>query len=194
MDNLIKLLYNYRAMIQFDTMNPISPVTAAERVPTTTTTEYVSPQKAEIIDALKAAGKSESMAAGISSLRDAKRAGIIECETCANRKYQDGSDEQVSFKSAQHISPGAAGARVRGHEQEHVANAYDKAKQSGGKVLQASVAIHTAVCPECGRTYVSGGTTTTKIAYPGDKKSPYAQNNKEAQEDLLSGRNIDAGV
>ena len=26
-----------------------------------------------------------------------------ECETCKNRKYQDGSDEMVSFKSAAHI-------------------------------------------------------------------------------------------
>ena len=38
-----------------------------------------------------------------------------ECETCKNRKYQDGSDENVSFKAAAHISPEASGARVRGH-------------------------------------------------------------------------------
>ena len=32
-----------------------------------------------------------------------------ECQTCKNRKYQDGSDEaNVSFKTAQHISPEAA--------------------------------------------------------------------------------------
>ena len=40
-----------------------------------------------------------------------------ECETCKNRKYQDGSDEMVSFKSAAHISPNAAASRVRSHEQ-----------------------------------------------------------------------------
>ena len=39
-----------------------------------------------------------------------------ECQTCKNRKYQDGSDEMVSFKSAAHISPESAAARVRAHE------------------------------------------------------------------------------
>lgn len=39
-----------------------------------------------------------------------------ECQTCKNRKYQDGSDENVSFKSASHISPASSGARVRAHE------------------------------------------------------------------------------
>ena len=91
-----------------------------------------------------------------------------DCETCKNRKYQDGSDEQVSFKSAAHISPKEAGARVRGHEQEHVVNAYAKAAEKGGKVLHAGVSIHTAVCPECGRTYVAGGETSTVIKYPKD--------------------------
>ena len=28
-----------------------------------------------------------------------------ECQTCKNRKYKDGSDEMVSFKSPQHVSP-----------------------------------------------------------------------------------------
>ena len=146
------------------------------------------PVDSKIADELRAEGKSESLAKNITSERAAKRAGVIECETCASRKYQDGSDEQVSFKSAAHISPNAAAARVRGHEQEHVNNAYDK-----GKVLQASVSIHTAVCPECGRTYVSGGTTHTKIAYP-NEDNPYQKNRKEADAGLLSGMNIDIGV
>ena len=50
-----------------------------------------------------------------------------ECQTCKNRKYQDGSNEMVSFKSAAHISPGQAPTAVRAHEQEHVSNAYKKA-------------------------------------------------------------------
>ena len=45
-----------------------------------------------------------------------KRSSPEDCETCANRKYQDGSDENVSFKTASHISPESAGARVRAHE------------------------------------------------------------------------------
>jgi hypothetical protein len=94
-----------------------------------------------------------------------------ECQTCKNRKYQDGSDENVSFKSAAHISPEAAGASVRGHEGEHVANAYTKAAEKGGKVLAATVTIHTSICPECGKSYVSGGTTSTIISYPKSEDS-----------------------
>ena len=36
-----------------------------------------------------------------------------ECQTCKNRKYADGSNENVSYKSAAHIAPGAAGNAVR---------------------------------------------------------------------------------
>lgn len=120
-----------------------------------------------------------------------KKSSPAECQTCKERKYQDGSNENVSFKAATHISPQAAGAAVRAHEGEHVSNAYSKAAQNNGKVLQASVAIHTAICPECGRSYVSGGTTTTKIKY-GDEKNPYVQNMKNADKGLLSGMNFDA--
>lgn len=91
-----------------------------------------------------------------------------ECQTCKNRKYVDGSDEMVSFKSPTHVSPGAAGGAVRAHEQEHVSNAYAKANEGGGKVLRASVSIYTSICPECGRVYVSGGLTRTAIAYSKD--------------------------
>lgn len=91
-----------------------------------------------------------------------------ECQTCKNRKYKDGSDENVSFKAAAHISPEAAASRVRAHEGEHVANAYSKAEQKGGEVISASVRIEMSVCPECGKSYVSGGTTTTKIRYPAE--------------------------
>ncbi len=111
-----------------------------------------------------------------------------QCKTCAERKYQDGSDEMVSFKSAAHISPNAAPAAVRAHEGEHVSNAYKKAAMDDGKVVNASVAIHTSTCPECGRTYVSGGTTTTMIKYNSD---PYAQNAKNFDKASVIGQNID---
>lgn len=114
-----------------------------------------------------------------------------ECETCANRKYQDGSDEMVSFKSATHISPEAAATAVRAHEGEHVSNAYDKAEKNNGEVLRASVAIHTSICPECGRTYVSGGTTTTSIRYNNDD---YAKNAKEQDATVVPGKDVDALV
>jgi hypothetical protein len=121
-----------------------------------------------------------------------KRVSPAECQTCKERKYKDGSDEcDVSFQTAQHIDPSAAGARVRAHEGEHVSNAYQKAAKNGGKVLQASVAIHTAVCPECGRVYVSGGTTTTKIQYK-NEDNPYTKNMKNRDKGLLSGMNFEA--
>ena len=154
---------------------------------------YTNPGTQKVAEAIKAEGGSEAKALGFTSEKAAKRAGIIECETCASRKYQDGSDEQVSFKSAQHVSPESAASRVRGHEQEHVSNAYDKAKEKGGKVLNASVAIHTAICPECGRSYVSGGTTTTQIKYP-NEDNPYQKNRKNADAGALAGMNFDVGV
>lgn len=117
-------------------------------------------------------------------------AGKTECQTCKERKYQDGSDEMVSFKAAAHISPEAAGTRVRAHEQEHVSNAYKKAAKDDGKVLMASVRIHTSVCPECGRSYVSGGTTATKIQYKQD--NPYDKNTKALQAEAFKGNHVDS--
>lgn len=123
-----------------------------------------------------------------------RKSSPAECETCKERKYQDGSNEgNVSFKSASHISPSAAGSAVRAHEGEHVANAYNKAATNNGKVLQASVSIHTAICPECGRTYVSGGTTKTKIKYY-NEENPYQQNLKSADRARYSGMNIDHAI
>ncbi len=116
-----------------------------------------------------------------------------ECQTCKNRKYQDGSDEMVSFKSAAHISPTAAGTAVRAHEQEHVANAYDKAAKNNGKVLNASVSIKTAICPECGRTYVAGGETRTQIKYY-NEENPYQKELKSADRAKYVGKNLDYAV
>lgn len=113
-----------------------------------------------------------------------------ECQTCKNRKYKDGSDEMVSFKSPSHLSPQAAPAAVRSHEQEHVTNAYSEASQNNGKVLSATVSIHMAVCPECGRSYVSGGTTHTQIKYY-NEENPYQQDLKSADRTRLAGMNLD---
>ena len=100
--------------------------------------------------------------------------GDGECQTCKARKYKDGSDEMVSFKSPSHISPNQAPQAVRAHEQEHVTNAYSEAATNNGKVLSATVSIRTAICPECGRSYVSGGTTRTQIKYY-NEENPYQQ-------------------
>lgn len=116
-----------------------------------------------------------------------------ECQTCKNRKYKDGSDEMVSFKSAQHVSPESAASAVRAHEQEHVSNAYKKAATGNGKVVSASVSIHTAICPECGRSYVSGGTTHTQIKYY-NEDNPYQQDLKSADRTKYVGMNLDLAV
>lgn len=128
---------------------------------------------------------------GESTIKQAgRKSSPAECETCKERKYQDGSDEMVSFKSAAHISPEASAARVRAHEQEHVSNAYKKAAQKDGEVLQASVTLKTAVCPECGRSYVSGGETTTQIKYF-NEENPYQQDKKATDSLLYTGMNVD---
>lgn len=136
----------------------------------------------------------DALGMGKTSLKgDNLKVNGTECQTCKNRKYQDGSDEMVSFKSAAHMSPTEAGSRVRAHEQEHVSNAYDKAFKEGGKVLSASVSLKTAICPECGRSYIAGGTTTTKIRYR-NEDNPYQKNMKAAHKAVLSGMNFDKGV
>ncbi|WP_455719282.1 hypothetical protein [Agathobacter sp.] len=117
-----------------------------------------------------------------------------ECQTCKNRKYVDGSDEMnVSFKSAAHVSPEAASTAVRAHEGQHVSNAYNKASESDGKVISASVRIQTSVCPECGRSYVSGGVTSTQIKYY-NESNPYQQDLKVADGIKARGERVDAGA
>lgn len=113
-----------------------------------------------------------------------------DCKTCKERKYQDGSDEaDVSFKTPGHISPQASASTVMAHEQQHVANAYQKAAEKDGQVVSCNVSLHTAVCPECGTVYVSGGTTRTAISYP-DEQNPYQQNKKAQDAFRKNGTNI----
>jgi len=119
-----------------------------------------------------------------------RRSSPAECETCDTRKYQDKSDELVSFKSAAHISPANSLSKVSAHESEHVANAYKDAEEHNGKVLSASVTLKSAVCPECGRSYISGGETRTQIEYY-NKTNPYQQNLKTADSLKYLGMNVD---
>lgn len=106
---------------------------------------------------------------GVSGVKDKKSPADVmneeKCETCAKRKYQDGSDDPgVSFKFATRVDPKAAQAKVRGHELEHVIRERAKAKMEGRKVVSQSVTYHTGICPECGKFYISGGTTRTVTA------------------------------
>jgi hypothetical protein len=113
-----------------------------------------------------------------------------ECKTCSNRRYQDDSNENVSYKAPTKISPQATGSAVRAHEQEHVANAYKKAAQNNGKVISANVSIKMGICPECGRSYVAGGETTTKIRYS-NEDNPYQKNKKQYDAAGVIGMNFD---
>ncbi|MCI8400183.1 MAG: hypothetical protein HFF90_12440 [Oscillibacter sp.] len=88
-----------------------------------------------------------------------------ECQTCKERKYQDESDDMgVSYQTPTNIAPDQAASAVRGHEMEHVYREQAKAEREDRKVISQSVTIHTAICPECGKAYVSGGTTRTTTA------------------------------
>lgn len=118
------------------------------------------------------------------------RSSPSECQTCKERKYQDGSNESdVSFKAPGHISPQASAGTVRAHEQQHVSNAYEKAAKGNGKVISATVSLRTEICPECGTAYVAGGETRTSIAY--SKENPYQKNRKALEAVSLIGSNID---
>ncbi len=94
------------------------------------------------------------------------------CETCARRKYQDKSDDpSVSFQTPTHLSPAQAEVMVRMHEQEHVRHETMKARREG-KEVETRVSIHYSVCPECGRLYVSGGTTRVVTRESADPTAP----------------------
>ncbi len=115
-----------------------------------------------------------------------------ECQTCKERKYVDGSDEgNVSFKAPGHIAPEASAGVVMSHEKEHVANAKREGNKPGNELISASISLKTAICPECGRSYVAGGTTRTLIKY-GD--SDYDKNKKAADLDAVLGANVDVAV
>lgn len=131
----------------------------------------------------------EHITANSPEIKSLKRAGIIECQTCANRKYQDGSDEMVSFKSATHISPQESATRVMAHEHEHVTNAYSDAEINNGKVINASVTLKSSICPECGRSYIAGGLTSTQIKYNTD--NPYDAGKKNIDAEAIAGNHID---
>lgn len=145
--------------------------------------------KQDMVQAVKA-GETDKVSA--SQLKTLKRSGAVECATCASRKYQDGSNEgNVSFKAPGHIAPSASAGKVMAHEQEHVSNAVQKASKKDAKLMAANVTLKTAICPECGRSYVAGGTTHTMIKYSKDK---FGQNKKSADYQATIGANFDEAV
>nr|WP_325295233.1 hypothetical protein [uncultured Oscillibacter sp.] len=122
-------------------------------------------------------------AQGAESAQEALEEG--ECETCESRKYQDGSDDMgVSFQTPTNIKPEKAASAVRGHEMEHVYREQAKADREGRKVVSQNVTMHTEICPECGKSYVSGGTTRTVTKADTDnaaQQQDLARQNEEEQ-------------
>ncbi len=114
------------------------------------------------------------------ALSEAKSAQEVmeegECQTCKERKYQDGSnDPGVSFKTPTNIAPEQVASAVRGHENEHVVREQAKAQREDRKVVSQSVTIHNDICPECGKVYVSGGTTRTVTKAAGGQQADAQQ-------------------
>ena len=121
-------------------------------------------------------GAAEQSAAGVQGV-----SGEKECQTCKERKYQDGSDDPgVSYQTPTHISPEQAASAVRGHEMEHVVREQASAEREGRRVVSQSVTMHTAICPECGRVYVSGGTTRTTTASDSQPEQPVSEQEADA--------------
>ncbi len=94
--------------------------------------------------------------------KTAKRMGLVECTACKTRTYCCGSnDPGISFSTPTQIDPGQAASAVMSHEQEHLSEHYSQAREKGMKVVSQGITITTAVCPECGKVYVSGGEART---------------------------------
>ncbi|MBR1443303.1 MAG: hypothetical protein IJ583_07205 [Firmicutes bacterium] len=112
-------------------------------------------------------------------IKNLKKSGKVECETCKNRKYQDGSDDSgVSYQTPTNISPEESEAKVMAHEREHVVRNAAAARKEGGTAI-STVTTQKAVCPECGRIYTAGGltkTTTRTDKEKEDDKTHFAKN------------------
>lgn len=129
---------------------------------------------------------------GTSEVNSSKKVEKGECQTCKNRKYVDGSNENdVSFKTPGHIDPNTSAAQVMSHEQQHVSNAIAEGNKSNKQLVSASVTLHTSVCPECGRVYVSGGTTHTTIRTTSEPSNPYDKLQNKMNRNMSAGKNFD---
>lgn len=140
-------------------------------------------------------GVAQATVDGAKDASSSKRVEKGECLTCKNRKYVDGSNEgDVSFKAPSHINPNHAAAAVMGHEQEHVTNAITEGNKENKELVNVSVTLQTSVCPECGRVYVSGGTThsTMRTTRDGSENTnPYAKQQANLNYLMSAGRNFD---
>ena len=150
--------------------------------------QYPEDSAAQAQQALTQTGAAEEEQAQAPGLTQSKSAQEVmeegECQTCKERKYQDGSDDPgVSFKTPTNIAPEQVASAVRGHENEHVVREQAQARQEGRKVVNQSVTLHNDICPECGKVYVSGGTTRT-VTKADEGQQAAEQQRQNSQQDM----------
>lgn len=128
-------------------------------------------------------------------IRQKKRTGEIECETCENRKYVDGSDDSgVSFKTPTNISANESASKVMSHEREHYSREASSAERENAQVLSNTITTSKAVCPECGKSYTSGGQTRTVKRIDTNKEEDKAHFNEQFYQNTIAkhfGKNLD---
>ena len=90
----------------------------------------------------------------------------------------------VSFQTPTNISPEQAASAVRGHENEHVVREQAKAQREDRRVVSQSVTLHTDICPECGKVYISGGTTRTVTVAEKEQAAEQEAGQEQAQKGL----------
>ena len=104
-----------------------------------------------------------------------------QCSTCESRRYVDKSDDaSVSYQTPTKLNASTAVSAVASHENEHVVNERGKAQREGREIVSQTVTITYDCCPECGKLYVSGGTTrTASVSKPDSKETqPDSDDNK----------------
>ncbi len=113
--------------------------------------------------------------------KDVNKTQTGECQTCKERRYQDGSnDSGVSFKNPTKLTPDQAASAVISHEKEHYTREASRAESENKDVLVNSIRLESSICPDCGRSYISGGETTTvtrtrKNQSPSPVKNPQTE-------------------
>ena len=117
--------------------------------------------------------------------RDTGRQSDIQQSEYDNQKpFHSFCKYSKCFQTPTNIKPEQAASAVRGHEMEHVYREQAKANREGRKVVSQNVTMHTEICPECGKSYVSGGTTRTVTKADTDnaaQQQDLARQNEEEQ-------------
>lgn len=121
------------------------------------------------------------------AVSEAKKGAPMEpkepCQTCAERQYVDGSDDTgVSYQVPTKISPSVAALKVAAHEREHVFNERADAEREGKEILNQTVTLKYATCPECGSIHVAGGVTKTTTSKEAEQAyGKFKSNDEESQ-------------